>query len=253
MASAFSFSARLLTTTIDCQQGEMQMRVVTFNIRHGRGLDNRCDLHRVAETLAALQPDFAALQEVACLRPDARFQHQPRQLSHQLHMHRCFAPAWRLGPIRYGNLLLSTQPPLSWSVHRLPHQREPRVLLEAHFARANEGRFALFVTHLGLSSRERAQQAESIATQITRCGLPAILCLDANDEITAPCLQPLLRVVQDVGLKGSHAFATFPADHPQHRIDLILTTPHWHVNKVELGPPGASDHLPLCVALTENP
>ncbi|MBE3557490.1 MAG: endonuclease/exonuclease/phosphatase family protein [Firmicutes bacterium] len=228
------------------------MRVVTFNIRHARGLDNRCDIRRVAETLAALQPDFAALQEVACFRPDARFQHQPRQLSRQLHMHRCFAPAWRLGPIRYGNLLLSKQPPITCSAHRLPHRGEPRVLLEAHFDRANGDRFALFATHLGLSSTERAQQAESIASQITQCGLPAILCLDANDEVTAPCLQPLLHVLQDVGLKDTPSLATFPADRPQHRIDLILATPHWQVEKVEVGPAGASDHLPLCVALTEK-
>ncbi|NUR82746.1 MAG: metal-dependent hydrolase, partial [Nonomuraea sp.] len=41
-----------------------RLRVVTFNIHHGRGPDGRLDLRRVADVLHTSGADVAALQEV---------------------------------------------------------------------------------------------------------------------------------------------------------------------------------------------
>lgn len=40
------------------------MRIVTYNIRGGLGLDGRRSIGRVAETLRALRPDVVCFQEV---------------------------------------------------------------------------------------------------------------------------------------------------------------------------------------------
>ena len=40
------------------------LRVATYNIRHGRGLDGRIDLERVAAAIEALGADVVLLQEV---------------------------------------------------------------------------------------------------------------------------------------------------------------------------------------------
>lgn len=40
------------------------LRVVSYNIRHGAGMDGRVDLARTAAVLRALSPDLVALQEV---------------------------------------------------------------------------------------------------------------------------------------------------------------------------------------------
>lgn len=40
------------------------IRLVTFNVRHGRGDDGRVDVERLAQAVAALEPDVVALQEV---------------------------------------------------------------------------------------------------------------------------------------------------------------------------------------------
>ena len=40
------------------------MRILTYNIHHGEGLDGRIDLPRIAAVIAAQRPDLVALQEV---------------------------------------------------------------------------------------------------------------------------------------------------------------------------------------------
>lgn len=39
-------------------------RVVSYNIKHGQGMDKKLDLHRTAETIRKLAPDLVALQEI---------------------------------------------------------------------------------------------------------------------------------------------------------------------------------------------
>ena len=41
-----------------------RLRVLTFNIHHGRGADGQIDLARIARTVRAASPDLVALQEV---------------------------------------------------------------------------------------------------------------------------------------------------------------------------------------------
>ena len=40
------------------------IRVMAYNIKHGRGNDGRVDIDRIAEVIKRLQPDVVALQEV---------------------------------------------------------------------------------------------------------------------------------------------------------------------------------------------
>lgn len=40
------------------------LRVLTYNIHHGRGTDDLVDIPRIAAVIKALQPDLVALQEV---------------------------------------------------------------------------------------------------------------------------------------------------------------------------------------------
>jgi hypothetical protein len=42
----------------------IRLRVLCYNIHHGRGTDDKVDLPRQAEVIRALKPDLVALQEV---------------------------------------------------------------------------------------------------------------------------------------------------------------------------------------------
>ena len=41
-----------------------QMRVASYNIQHGMGMDNQLNYKRIAEVLRAISPDVVAVQEV---------------------------------------------------------------------------------------------------------------------------------------------------------------------------------------------
>src|SRR4051812_46978743 len=41
-----------------------ELRIVTYNIHHGEGTDNKFDLPRIAKVVMAENPDIVALQEV---------------------------------------------------------------------------------------------------------------------------------------------------------------------------------------------
>ena len=40
------------------------IRVLSYNIRHGEGMDNRIDLWRIAKIIESISPDLVSLQEV---------------------------------------------------------------------------------------------------------------------------------------------------------------------------------------------
>ena len=41
-----------------------EIRVLTYNIRHGEGMDHKIDLPRIAKVIVAAKPDIVALEEV---------------------------------------------------------------------------------------------------------------------------------------------------------------------------------------------
>ena len=51
----------LLTFNVD---GQSTLRLMSYNIRHGAGLDERLDFDRIAEVINREHPDVVALQEV---------------------------------------------------------------------------------------------------------------------------------------------------------------------------------------------
>ena len=42
----------------------VKLQLVAYNIKHGRGMDNKVDLRRIASVLRKLKPDLVALQEI---------------------------------------------------------------------------------------------------------------------------------------------------------------------------------------------
>ena len=58
----------LVLALASCQGPErperLELRVLTYNIHHGRGTDGQIDLERIAEVILSTRPDLVALQEV---------------------------------------------------------------------------------------------------------------------------------------------------------------------------------------------
>ena len=111
-----------------------KVRLVSYNIHHCRGMDNKVSVARTAAAIMREKPDFAGLQEVDRNVDRSGFADQPKELARLTGMHATFAKAIPLGERgEYGVAVLSREKPLSVRRTPLPGP-EPRVLLLCEFA-----------------------------------------------------------------------------------------------------------------------
>jgi endonuclease/exonuclease/phosphatase family metal-dependent hydrolase len=106
-------------------------RVVSYNIRHGRGMDDRVDLERTAAVLRSLAPDLVGLQEVDDRVTRSGGVAQADSLGRLLGMHSAFGSFFDYQGGRYGLALLSRYPIRRTHELRLPDGNEPRIALIA--------------------------------------------------------------------------------------------------------------------------
>src|SRR3954454_24524752 len=151
-------------------QPPIPVRLVTFNIRHGVGDDDRFDLPRLAQVLQSVDADVICLQEVDRYYGERSGDvDQPLLLSRALDMQLAWGPAIERprgagSPDRqYGNARLSRLPILISDVHPLPGSGEPRSALRT-LLELDGGTLWVTATHLTIRSpEERAAQVATLA------------------------------------------------------------------------------------------
>jgi endonuclease/exonuclease/phosphatase family metal-dependent hydrolase len=116
----------------------IRLRILTFNIHHGRGLDRIVDLDRISRVIRSANPDIVGLNEVdKQYSKRSEFVDQADWLAEKLDMEHVFGPAITLesqGNRQYGNAILSRYPIIKSRKHPfdfLPKVVEDRSLLEA--------------------------------------------------------------------------------------------------------------------------
>ncbi len=226
----------------------MALRVATFNIRHGLGMDGRLDLARSAAAIAALECDLVAVQEVdvGCAR-SGRVD-QAGELARLTGLTPCFGPAIAFDGGLYGILVLSRLPVSLWSALPLPGQ-EPRCLLSVDVVWAGSPlRFC--ATHLDLDAEQRRLSLPLLLRATAQHGVPFVLAGDLNSTPDSGLVQELVAGWQAVAsLAGP---PTYPADAPTERIDYILPGPAgaWQVLAMDvIADALTSDHRPVRATL----
>lgn len=222
------------------------MRVMTYNIRGGLGMDGERSTERIADVITAQAPDILCLQEVHQRLPQSRFVDQPSRFEHLLGLPVVFQANLRLGPGGYGLALISRYPVQTVQNHLLPSSREQRGVLQV-VLRTPGGPLTVFNTHWGLSGPERERQGSRLAALIAEAGTPVIVCGDFNERIDAAGLRELLA---QTGLKDSDAPLdrnTYPVNAPEARIDFVLHSPDLAARAVFVVETQASDHFPVAV------
>lgn len=250
-------------------QPPIPVRLVTFNTHHGVGDDERHDLPRLAQVLAAADADVICLQEVDRYYGDrSEDVDQALLLSRALDMQLAWGPSIdEPGPgaerRQYGNALLSRLPILVSDVHRLPGGGEPRSALRT-MLELDGGTLWVTNTHLSTGNPERrAAQVAALAALHTDRMEGGVLVGDFNTTPDAPELAALRGRFTDAwelaperddqagwrfwrGDEGD----TFPASSPRKRIDQVWVSSEVTVATARvLDAEGASDHLPLVVDL----
>jgi len=238
----------------------VNMRLVSYNIRGGLGMDGRRSIERIAEVLRGIEADVICLQEVHRRLPLSRFQNQPNRLARLLGKRACFHNLWRGAIGGYGNALLTALPVRAVSALFLPndeeHRRRPPLRIERRgllevVVQTPGGPLAVLGTHWSLEAADRERSAEEIARRIADLPTPVILAGDFNASAESAEIQKLRDLTGLVDAGWSEAQPTFPSDHPAARIDYIWHSPGLEVSRVEVVDTQASDHRPVVVDLTK--
>ncbi|MGI6081582.1 MAG: endonuclease/exonuclease/phosphatase family protein [Limnochordia bacterium] len=242
------------------------LRLVTYNIQHGAGLDTQVDLTRVGSTLMATDADVIFLTEVDSHWRRSGFVDQPTELAMMLQTpYVAFAPALtRPGTnAMYGNALLSRFPIEEAERISLPSGpwQEPRVVLSAAIRLPNGMLLRIIGTHLGLNHSDRLAQAAILRELRSMYDTDLLVLMgDLNAHPDSPEIQLLLGAPDDGErsarwvdpMQGSRTPATFPTHAPRARIDYILVSENLKPMIRAYSSPfsDASDHLPVLAELS---
>jgi endonuclease/exonuclease/phosphatase family metal-dependent hydrolase len=231
---------------------EPRLVVMTYNIRHGRGLDDRVDLGRIAAVIAEARPDVVTLQEVDVDRARSRSVDQAEQLARRLGMTPYFAPCLTTGGGHYGIATLCRAPVLDVRRVALPvgHRRrhsEPRCALGTLIAWPG-GPIEVINTHLSVLPGERPDQVAHLVDDLAEIAHDVVLGGDFNITRNSALHRNLLRRLRDSGARGR----TWPSRWPLLRLDHLLYRGALAVqHSAVIDTPAArlaSDHLPVVAA-----
>jgi len=242
------------------------VRVMTFNIRHGQGVDGRVQLARIGEVIRAADVDVVGLQEVdrhfsarSCFRDQAGW------LGRRLGMRVAYGgnvERWPripgAGCRQFGNAILSASPIVDHENVQLPRSgvHQQRGLLRARIEIGGVV-WCVYATHLQHDDPdERLVQARAIR-QVLGTPEHTVLLADLNAQPTTPEVLILTDVLVDSwAVAGTGPGHTSASPAPTQRIDYVLHSPdvRSRVAVVLTSPPAsiASDHLPVLVDVDAN-
>lgn len=236
---------------------DVTLTVLSYNIRHGRGMDDVVDLERIAEVIDETGADVVALQEVDNQTRRTDGVDQAAALAELLEMHHAFGRAIDHQGGEYGNAILARYPIERVANHPLEQVEaaEERAAIAARIRLPDGERFTLISTHLdNRHERNRLAQIDTINRILADDDEPALLVGDIN-------AQPETKELARLGERWVQACAadsapTFRSDDPRVRIDYIFARPadRWRaVDATVIDEPLASDHRPLRAVLQLHP
>jgi endonuclease/exonuclease/phosphatase family metal-dependent hydrolase len=250
-----------------------RLRLVTFNIAHGRGLTPiqgltslrklRLNLRRIADLLSKLGADVVALQEIdECSVWSGSFDHLDYLRAHAGFPHAAFGINNRragLVNLCYGNAILSRFPIDATETIAFGQRRvgEKGFL----FAEINVGGRIVPIVNLHLhfsSRRKRLVQLDHLVTWLRgkereRGGgwsIPPIVCGDFNNPDTRDdATAALLSHLGDYGDYALHPLMgrTFPSPLPRRALDFVFIPPGCRLVHSEVVRSFLSDHRPVMV------
>lgn len=223
--------------------GNNRLKVMTYNIRNGIGMDNVADLRRVADVISRSGADIVGVQEVDSVTGRSHGRYILGDLAHEALMYPTYAKAIDYDGGKYGIGMLSKTKPLSVKRIALPGREESRVLLVAEF-----DRYRVANTHLSLTEEDALSSVAILADEARSGKKPLIIMGDWNSMPGSPALEAMKKAGFTIVSGEKHA--TWPADNPTDCIDYIAVYDMPNSGMVALSAavvnePVASDHRPI--------
>jgi endonuclease/exonuclease/phosphatase family metal-dependent hydrolase len=231
------------------------LRVMSYNIHHGEGLDGKLDLERIARLIIEARADIVGLQEVDRGVERTQRRDLPAELEKLTGLTVHFEKNIAHQGGEYGNAVLTRFPikraqntPLKSFAHG-EQRGVQQLVLDVH------GRELLFMnTHLDArrDPAEREHSATELRALVAAAGaMPVILVGDFNADPAAPSIVAVRQWITDAwtALHREPGF-TIPVKKPNKRIDYIWITPaSIEPLAMTVLHSEASDHLPIVAEL----
>ena len=221
-----------------------RLRVATFNIRHGRGMDGIVNLRRTARAIERAGADVIALQEVDRLTQRSGGLDEPAVLQSLTGLWIGFWPTlqWETGSF---GLALGAREPLEARFHGLDNAgvgRPHGVVI------AEVSGVAILATHLSTQDEARRAEAHGLLTLARSLEGRAVIAGDLNQASRH------LGAFHELGFTGGRARrSTFPSWLPLRQIDHVLAGPGVRIVRSWTVRTLASDHLPLVAEIEWQP
>jgi endonuclease/exonuclease/phosphatase family metal-dependent hydrolase len=254
-----------------------EIRVLTYNISNGRGMDGELNLDRIAKVIVAAKPDLVALQAVDRKTERSGGVDQAADLGKLTGMKAVFSPTIEIDGGAYGNAVLTKLPVRSQETVKLKmiktsEQRPPeqRCLQVVEIGEKGGSGLLFLCTNLayGIANEERMEAAKTINEFVRkRHDTPAILAgtlnfypgFDVPHEFVKEWrivgvdregtnLQP----EKGPGRKKYYLSPSNPADEPRWYSNYVLYRPaaKWEVAELQVvNEQAASTHRPVLVVL----
>jgi endonuclease/exonuclease/phosphatase family metal-dependent hydrolase len=238
----------LILLTLNITVAAAPLKIMSYNIHHGEGIDGRLDLPGIAALIRETGTDIAGLQEVDQRTYRSMLVDQSAELSRLLDYKYVFTPHFPYSGGNYGLGLVSRYPIVAHKSHPLPTEAgsEAKSMLQATID--VEGTLInVFVIHFEVNNAPlRQAQAEAAAAIAARSPYPALFMGDFNvtpeslvtvplrhmmldTHISARFLAPASHMDADAPVQRTYlgGGATFPTKTPTKRADLIWASPEW--------------------------
>ena len=254
------FGLTICLASADAAEKPLQLRVLSYNIHHGEGIDRVLDLQRIAKVINSVHPDIVSLQEVDRTTTRVKNQDQPALLDKATSMQVIFEQNIPFQGGDYGNAILSKHQIVSHKNHKLPNHDngEQRGALQATIKLPdNHGNLTFWATHLDhrVDPKERIDSAKFLVQVAGKT--PATLSILAGD-LNAPPASNVLSIL------AKHWFnpiadkpqPTIPVTKPTKQIDFVLAHPQdrWKTKSViVLDEAIASDHRAILTVFELQP
>ena len=234
------------------------LRVMTYNIHVGVGMDKKLDLQRIADVINTARPDLVGLQEVDRGVKRTEGKDEIVELAAMTRMEYAFAPNLDYQGGKYGVAILSRLP-IKQTEHRMfenKREAERRGMLRIEIE--VDGKKLNFVTtHLDYQFEDgRLFETEQMLKFLEVVKGPTIVVADLNDIPTGSAYKLMRTKFDDAwvtsGAKGEGF--SYPADKPVKRIDHIFygTGQRIRARKSWVIETLASDHIPVMAELEIN-
>ena len=225
-------------TTVEAQK----VRLMSYNVKNGGGLDGIKDITRNGELVRKAQPDVVAVQEVdSCTRRN-KFYVLGKMAEAAGGYHAYFGPTIPYAGGKYGIGVLTKEPALSVEFHRLPCPKEPRGMLVVELKK-----YYIISTHLSLKEAQRVESVAIIKDVVSKLkNKPVFIAGDMNAR---PNSAPIVAFKEFTTLLSDDSKYTFPSTNPRICIDYIfgVNGSFKVLGRKIFYESLASDHLPLYV------